>query len=500
MTTFRAIQVAEPKLLFAYGQRCEFVKDGLFSFGPLCGLPGAGSLRFGVVGSQLGLQRFHRWAAGARTGIASTDLKAHRMAWPGFAAVFEADWPEQPVAQVIIDGDTVRETIRRANRYEAVFETVGIFENAILQYLKREELRPDFWFVVIDEEIYRLGRPEQTVPVAQRTQSQLPMAGKTARLLARGGSGWLFGDLQKDVEKTLEVEAYEVNFHNQLKARLLKHQLVVQILRETTIAPDDFVDRLGRRARNVEDPSTVAWNLCTTAFFKAQGRPWQLDGVRSGVCYIGVVFKQLHQATSDANACCGAQMFLDSGDGVVFKGVEGNWFKTESKECHLSADIAAELMGQVVEMYKDKHDGNPPVEIFVHGRVRFNDEEWKGFASAVPRETRIAGIRIRRSMNQRLYRAEGQTPVLRGSALILSPRRALLWSLGYVPRLQTYPGWEVPAPLEIEVSQGRADIDQVLIDVLGLTKLNYNACIYGDGMPVTLRLSLQPAGSFIPNC
>jgi hypothetical protein len=25
--------------------------------------------------------------------------------------------------------------------------------------------------------------------------------------------------------------------------------------------------------------------------------------------------------------------------------------------------------------------------------------------------------------------------------------------------------------------------------VLGLTKLNYNACIYGDGMPVTLRFA-----------
>ena len=29
----------------------------------------------------------------------------------------------------------------------------------------------------------------------------------------------------------------------------------------------------------------------------------------------------------------------------------------------------------------------------------------------------------------------------------------------------------------------------VLRDVLALTKLNYNACIYGDGIPVTLRFA-----------
>ena len=28
-----------------------------------------------------------------------------------------------------------------------------------------------------------------------------------------------------------------------------------------------------------------------------------------------------------------------------------------------------------------------------------------------------------------------------------------------------------------------------LLYILGLTKLNYNACIYGDGEPVTLRFS-----------
>ncbi len=40
-----------------------------------------------------------------------------------------------------------------------------------------------------------------------------------------------------------------------------------------------------------------------------------------------------------------------------------------------------------------------------------------------------------------------------------------------------------------QITRGVAVIDTVLKDVLALTKLNYNACIHGDGLPVTLRFS-----------
>jgi hypothetical protein len=38
-------------------------------------------------------------------------------------------------------------------------------------------------------------------------------------------------------------------------------------------------------------------------------------------------------------------------------------------------------------------------------------------------------------------------------------------------------------------SRGVADFKQVMADVLALTKLNYNACIFGGGVPVTRRFA-----------
>ena len=40
-----------------------------------------------------------------------------------------------------------------------------------------------------------------------------------------------------------------------------------------------------------------------------------------------------------------------------------------------------------------------------------------------------------------------------------------------------------------ETSKGDADINVVLKDILALTKLNYNTCIFGDGMPITLKFA-----------
>ena len=78
---------------------------------------------------------------------------------------------------------------------------------------------------------------------------------------------------------------------------------------------------------------------------------------------------------------------------------------------------------------------------------------------------------------------------MRGNALIVDNNSAFLWTIGYVPKLQTALSLEVPNPIFIEINKGEADIIQVLKDILALTKLNYNACIYADGIPVTLRFA-----------
>ena len=78
---------------------------------------------------------------------------------------------------------------------------------------------------------------------------------------------------------------------------------------------------------------------------------------------------------------------------------------------------------------------------------------------------------------------------MRGLAAILNDKSAMLWTSGFIPHVQTTLGMETPTPLDIRIDKGKADIHIVLKDILALTKLNYNACQYGDGLPVTLRFA-----------
>ena len=281
---------------------------------------------------------------------------------------------------------------------------------------------------------------------------------------------------------------YELNFHNQLKARLLEDKILTQIVRETTLAPDEFTKANGRPLRSLGDLSAVAWRLSTGVFYKTGGRPWKIDTIRGGVCYIGLVYKQDASTGDPRSACCAAQMFLDSGDGVVFKGNVGPWHTPGTGDYHLDSKSAAELVGKAVETYTEKM-GAPPKELFLHGKVMFNDEEWQGFNDAIDSaKTNLVGVKIYTEKNFKLYR-KGKMPVVRGTAYVRSKTKAYLWTNGYVPRLKTFPGMGVPKPLFIDVCRGEVKIETVLKDVLALTKLNYNTCQLADGQPVTLKFA-----------
>jgi hypothetical protein len=234
--------------------------------------------------------------------------------------------------------------------------------------------------------------------------------------------------------------------------------------------------------------SAITWNIGTTAFYKAGGRPWKVLGIRDGVCYIGLVYKKDDRAGDNGIACCGAQMFLDSGDGLVFKGATGPWYREATKDYHLSRQAAQPLITMGLQSYRDKNDGKAPTELFIRGQTTFYREEWDGFESSAPAGTRLVGVKIRDDASLKLFR-KSDTPVLRGIAFVRDERNAFLWTRGWTPRPQTYVGREVPNPPTIEVCQGNASIETVNGDILALTKLNYNTCIFGDGKPITLKFA-----------
>lgn len=476
MTAAETLFIEEPELQFGFGQTARDPKQGLFLYGPLKDGLVPLRIRVGVVGTAEGLRLYSNWVRSVSRPISSPEGSTTSVFYPGFRELYGCEWPDSPDVVCPISADAVSSTLRIAERHVAVFKTVSLFVDAISESVLEEETRPDLWFVIVPDEVYAFARPRSVVPPGERTKSEALMNARLARQLTREPS--LFDDDMAAAKPFL----YDLDFHNQLKVRLLERLIVTQIVRESTLQPERQDVR-----RRLQDAATVAWNLSLSTYYKVGGKPWRVAHVREGVCYVGLVFKKEANGPSDEYACCGAQMFLTGGDGMVFKGRLGDWYSSRTREFHLSREAAGDVCRGVVEAFT-KLTGSPPRELFIHGKTRFDAEEWAGFSDAAGKETRVVGVRITRTDEFKLYRP-GRMPVIRGTALIDNAKVAYLWTSGFVPDLRTYPGWETPNPLRVEVSRGDAAIDLVARDVLMLTKLNFNACIYGDGLPVTLRFA-----------
>jgi hypothetical protein len=146
-------------------------------------------------------------------------------------------------------------------------------------------------------------------------------------------------------------------------------------------------------------------------------------------------------------------------------------------------------MRGVLRAYAEQ-GGKDLKEIFLHSRSTLDAEEFQGYRDgASGTGARVIGIRVRReSRGIKMFRW-GKWPVLRGVLWEADSRSGYLWSSGFKPAVLSYDGAEVPTPLRIDIQHGDADLRQVATDILGLTKLNYNACKLGDSTPVTIGFS-----------
>jgi len=403
--------------------------------------------------------------------------------FPGFAEAFHAEWSETPAAVVAdLDAEVIDKALHLANRHEAVRKAVDLFVSRLVTENNRLEYPPAVWFVVIPEAVYELGRPKSSVRKGERIAGDVTISQSRARQLQVQPT--LFGEDEREAE----VYLYATHFRRQLKARLLKERIVTQIVRETTLAPEEFRRDNGMPIRRVEDAATIAWKLGTGAYYKAGGKPWQLADVRPGVCYVGLVYKRSELTSDKRHACCAAQMFLADGEGVVFRGALGPWFQTDTKQFHLDEEAAKSLIEMVVGEYARLHDG-PPRELFIHAKSAFTDPEWKGFLAGCGKLTNLVGVQIAEARDDLKLFRPGNYPVVRGTALQVGERHAFLWTAGYAPRLDTYMGPETPNPISVKVLRGECPLNTVLLDVLGLTKINFNSCLHNDRLPVTIRFA-----------
>jgi hypothetical protein len=473
--------LSEPELRFAFNQTAEDPRDGLTLFGPL-DIARPYGVRAGVIGTEKGIELYRRWVRWAQRPVGRNPTDASRPVFPGFSAAFRTEWATDPVATIVLSDQEIDERLAVTDSHQRVFGVVSLYADRLLAARREDESRPDLWFVVVPDRLKIHCRPLSNAPANSVKQTNTSFRNaQSARQFKRNQS--LFQELDKEAD----VYLHEIDFHNQLKARLLRDQVITQGVKERTLGNILALPNAEYSAGSIAIQPEIAWRLSTAVFYKCGGRPWKLAEVRPGVCYVGIVFKRDETHADPRWACCAAQMFLDSGDGMVFKGALGPWHSPDTLQNHLSYDAAKEIAANVASEYR--RGGGLLKELYLHGRASFSGEEMKGFHDGAGSDVEVVGVTIKKDSTLKLFRAIGNTPLMRGSYYQADDRNAYLWTKGFVPRLRRYPGWEVPNGLKVSVRSDRVPIDRTMRDVLMLTKLNYNACGFADGVPVTLKFA-----------
>lgn len=483
----------EPLLSFGNGQVAEDPKDGLALFGPNeC----SGSLPGNVViGTTEGLALWEEWCKALNSPASCVDINRQRPwpPFPGYDVAFGSPWPKA-LRKYSIDENELKLAATKSDKHERSFAVVNQYLEHIEKTRKLDN-KPALAVCIVPDFVYDHCRPQSYVyekSDTPKTKEQRKYLNDALKDKDSGQSRMFEDEELFGLSTNLEQYGLSPDFRRQLKARVMEHDLPIQIIRESTL-------RITPQIRNgepgVNPLSDRLWNFGTALYYKCGLKPWKTPWAREGVCYIGLAYKLANQ--KNGTACCAAQMFLDSGDGVVFVGEFGPWYSPERKEFHLSKDAAEKMLRGAIETYQEQ-EGRPLKEVFLHARSGINQEEYEGFLKACPTGVNLVAIKVRKEASSpRLFRYDehpkitrrGMYPVLRGTFWQRNKYRGYLFTTGFKPRIGAYDGWEIPVPLLIHVQHGEADLVQVAKDILGLTKLNYNACQLGESEPITVKNS-----------
>jgi hypothetical protein len=285
-----------------------------------------------------------------------------------------------------------------------------------------------------------------------------------------------FFDLIEEEDGLSETTTGYRSFHNALKAHAMRSQLTTQLVWESTL----------EGSRRLQDPATVAWNICTALYYKADNMPWELKFNSPRTCFVGISFYRESDDPNAATRTALAQAFSDTGEGLVLKGDRVTWDREKDRKPHLTRVAAERLLKEALALYSQHHDG-PPKRVVLHKTSRFWPEELEGFRAGLGTIHSHDFLALERR-GIRFLRL-GHEPPLRGTMIELGYRNYLLYTQGYVPFLRCYPGPRIPNPLEIVEHHGDSAADVVCTELLALTKLNWNSSAFASGDPVTIKFA-----------
>jgi hypothetical protein len=292
----------------------------------------------------------------------------------------------------------------------------------------------------------------------------------------------------------------KLNFRRKLKAEILlcESEIPVQLVLEDTI--------LGKKKR--QDDSMIAWNFVVAQYYKSDSIPWALTDIDKNSCFVGISFHSVLGNENNLKRSSIAQAFNREGKGLIYVGKQFEWdtTKTKVRAPHLTYDYAKDLVKNVIDTYITQNRNLKPTRVVVHKTTDFwNSSVNKDYAEVEGLKDGIRAILgdnveidlvTIKDSEIKIFRTVGIYPVIRGTLFEIDKTEGVLYTTGYIPYYETFPGMHMPLGKSVEIFEGESTLRNVCNEIMALTKVNFNNCNYYDGLPITLRFA-QKVGEII---
>lgn len=433
-------------------------------------------LTIGLIGTYNMIDLAKEWLEAANLAVESLptkpaesafDAKRHKLLFPDFPGApvaFSKTLVVEPEFEAKITLNEIAE-LERLTSHQYADKLEALIEAKYSAMLRLAEKKPDVVMVLLTDRMYDVchitGNYHQRLKPESETQIE---------------QYDLFSDFDK-LSVSIDpktVEPLSHNFRSRLKKIAMNpnYGVPIQIVREQTL-----------RGKGTQNFATRTWNLVTGLYYKTGEIPWILGGLDPKTCFMGVSFFHKKTASRDLVLSSMSHLFANDFDSLILRG-EQVAYDYSLKRPVLTADSANRIAERALKEFHLAR-GMYPSRIVIHKTSRFSPDEEDGFQSAF-RNANMAFDLVSVTKSPIKITRWGQYPVPRGTMLVANDSRAHLYTKGFVPELQTYPGSHVPSPFEIHKSRGDSSIKTTCAEIIALTKLNWNTADFCCGVPITI--------------
>lgn len=465
----------EPALMFGAG------KTG---FEPRRTLPGAGPVdvgrvqeqRLGLVGRQDDVAAALHWLGRLNHFAPAHEGNAQRFRnWPGAPQAIGVRFAVDERFVRTIDEARYRLAARPGAGASGFDDLLDLFDAKISGLFG--DSRPDCIVVCLPTDVADLRTENPGLSPAERHALERLRAEEEDAQLC------LFQPSPEELKaaEELRTQADDLlfrSFYRALKARVMMHvnPIPLQFLRRDTIERPDHEG---------QSFATRAWNLAVSLYYKGGGLPWRPTALPENTCFVGISFHHLKRRSGSLVYASVAQAFSSDVEPFALKGETLPHDQTRDKQPYLTIAQAQNLLSSVVDQYEARA-GTLPTRIVVHKTTHYQPEEQDGFRDATRGRVPACDLIWLRNTAFRLVRKGMQEP-WRGTLCSVGDERYLFTS-GYVPWWNEYPGPHIPAPIEIGAA-GETDMRQRALEILALSKMNWNNTDGLSRYPVTLSFA-----------